>query len=219
MSITHDDMIAGQAVYSRRMLGIYDLLVLGLSCRCIWRCPASQMLAQYNACVSGNHLEVGVGTGYFLDKCRFPVENPRLVLADMNESCLAATAERVARYQPQTVRWNVFDPPPFGGSKFDSIGLNFVLHCLPGALAEKAVVFDHLKEVLNPGAVLFGSTILTQGVKRNFAARRLMGFYNRKRIFSNADDSLDELQRILSARFTQSTIEVSGCVAQFQARI
>ncbi len=29
-------------------------------------------------------------------------------------------------------------------ARFDSIGLNFLLHCLPGTLREKAIVFDHL---------------------------------------------------------------------------
>jgi hypothetical protein len=237
MPITHDDMLAGQAVYSPRMLAIYDLLVLGLSCRCIWRCPSSRMLAQYNNCVSGNHLEVGVGTGYFLDRCRFPVERPRLVLADLNTECLAATAHRVSRYQPQRVQWNVFEPmstartldaganPPnadelAGGlAPFDSVGINFVFHCLPGNLPAKGVVFDQLKTVMNPGAVVFGSTLLTHGVRRNFLARRLMTFYNGKKIFTNNEDSLDDLRQILSARFARYTVEVVGCAALFEAYV
>jgi hypothetical protein len=71
----------------------------------------------------------------------------------------------------------------------------------------------------NAGAVLFGSTILAQGVPRNFLARRLMSVYNRKRIFSNAADSLDDLRRMLSDRFARHTLEVRGCVGLFTAHV
>ena len=33
-------------------------------------------MALYQASVSGNHLDVGVGTGYFLDHVRFRVDGP-----------------------------------------------------------------------------------------------------------------------------------------------
>jgi hypothetical protein len=38
MNVSPEQVAAGQAVYTKRMLGIYDLLVLGLSNRLIWRC-------------------------------------------------------------------------------------------------------------------------------------------------------------------------------------
>jgi hypothetical protein len=86
------DTRAGQAVYSRWTLQLYDLYVLGLSCRLAWRCPASALLPHYDAHVSSHHLDVGVGSGYFLDRCRFPVPRPAIVLLDLNEAshCLGA---------------------------------------------------------------------------------------------------------------------------------
>ena len=68
------DTAPGQAVYRPWVLYAYDLYVLKLSCSLAWRCPASELLEQYNRLISGKHLDVGVGTGYFLDRCRFPVE-------------------------------------------------------------------------------------------------------------------------------------------------
>ena len=62
MPISSEDVEAGQAVYSRRVLGIYDILVLGLSNRWIWKCPTKHLLEHYNRCLSSNHLDVGVGT-------------------------------------------------------------------------------------------------------------------------------------------------------------
>ena len=73
MSITIEQVDAGQAVYTRRTLLAYDFVVLGLSNRFVWKCPTWQLEAHYNWHVSANHLDVGVGTGYFPDRCRFPL--------------------------------------------------------------------------------------------------------------------------------------------------
>ena len=210
---------AGQAVYSRRMLGWYDFIVLTVSNRWIWRCPTSRLLSWYDRHVSARHLDVGVGTGWFLDHCRFPVERPEITLLDLNENCLAAAAQRIQRYRPRTVRADVLRRIDLQGAMFDSIGVNYLLHCLPGDLAAKACVFDHLAEHLAPAGVLFGSTLLSEGAAHSWSARRLAAFYNRKRIFSNAHDRLDVLEHELNSRFCQVTIETRGSVAQFAARV
>lgn len=55
---------AGAAVYSKPLLSGYDLWVLGFSNTFVWRCPTRLLLEFYNEHISGNHLDVGVGTGY-----------------------------------------------------------------------------------------------------------------------------------------------------------
>jgi hypothetical protein len=85
------DVRARAAFFGRPVLAIYDALVLGLSCRFVWKCPAPSLLDWYNGHVSANHLDVGVGTGYFLDRCHFPSATPRIVLADLSESSLAGS--------------------------------------------------------------------------------------------------------------------------------
>ena len=55
MSADCDAVAAGQAVYDKRTLAIYDLLVLGLSNRWIWRCPTPVQLDHYNNNLSANH--------------------------------------------------------------------------------------------------------------------------------------------------------------------
>ena len=106
MTSTQQQVEAGQAVYSKSMLAIYDWLVLRFSNRLIWKCPSKQILALYDRHVTANHLDVGVGSGYFLDRCRFPTDRPRLGLMDLNPNCLDATANRAARYQPEVYRAN-----------------------------------------------------------------------------------------------------------------
>ena len=96
MTVTEEQVEAGQAVYSKSMLVIYDWLVLQFSNRLIWKCPSKQILALYDRHVTANHLDVGVGTGYFLDHCRFLNVRTRLGLMDLNPNCLDAAARRVA---------------------------------------------------------------------------------------------------------------------------
>lgn len=211
------DVEAGQAVYTPRMLSVYDLWVLGISNRFIWRCPTPTILAWYDRHVTDRHLDIGVGTGYFLDHCRFPSGSPTLTLLDLNPNSLAATAARIARYSPETIRHNVFEPFQLNGQTFASVGINYLLHCLPGDIAAKQVVLRNAAEVLQPGGVLFGSTLLTLGVPRGYFARRLMSFYNSKGIFGNADDSLADLQQALSQLFSRVEIKTVGCAALFAA--
>jgi SAM-dependent methyltransferase len=184
----------------------------------IWRCPSARVLELYRKHLSGNHLEVGVGTGYFLDRSDFPTGRPRVALLDLNANCLDRTARRIARYAPEVYQANVLAPITIEARRFDSVCLNYVLHCLPGALPGKGIVFEHLKAMLNPGGVLFGSTVLRRGVHGNVPADMFMQFLNARRLFCNEHDELDGLVHTLEQHLTDVRIEVVGCVALFSGR-
>ncbi len=216
--VTCTDVEAGQAVYTRWTLAAYDFVALGVSNRLVWNCPTQRLLGHYNRHVTGNHLDVGVGTGYFLDRCRFPTPRPRVALMDLNAESLAFASARIARYEPECYRQNVLEPIPMNAGGFDSVGLNYLLHCLPGDVESKSVVFDHVAALMNPGAVLFGATLLQGGVPRKWIAQRLMDVYNRKGIFSNERDDLPSLNRSLRKRFKDVSVEVVGCAALFSGR-
>nr|WP_237457546.1 class I SAM-dependent methyltransferase [Pseudomaricurvus sp. HS19] len=176
------------------------------------------MLEQYDHLASDNHLDVGVGSGYFPDRCYFSSLKPRIALMDLNESSLAYTAKRIARFEPETYQRNVLEDMSVEGQPgFDSVGLNFLLHCVPGSMEYKAAIFRNCLTVMNPGAVLFGATILGQGVEPNRGARKLMAFYNRKGVFSNQQDSAAALEAQLKKYFCNVKVTVEGCVALFSA--
>ena len=219
MAMTAEQVEAGQAVYTKSVLASYDLLVLRFSNRFIWRCPSKRLLALYDRHVTANHLDVGVGTGFFLDRCGFPTARPRLALMDLNANCLEVAARRLARYRPEVYRANVLEPIRIEAPRFESIGLNYLLHCLPGTMRTKSAVFRHLKALLTPGGVMFGATLLHGGVQRNWAARRLMALYNAKGIFTNEHDALEGLKTVLSDHLTSVTVEVVGCAALFSGRV
>ena len=207
----------GSKIYSKKVLSVYDLFVLGFSNRWAWRCPTSAILEHYDRHISGNHLDVGVGTGYFLDHCEFPTDSPRIVLVDLNRNSLEVAAARLARYRPVTHVGDVFEPLRLDAG-FDSIGLNYVLHCLPGQMAGKGTVFGHLKSVLNENGVIFGTTLLGEGVPRNFLAETLTRIYNSKGIFGNAHDTMADLERSLAVHFSDFDLWGIGCAAFFVGR-
>ena len=81
------------------------------------------------------------------------------------------------------------------------------------------MVFENIKPILNSGGVVFGSTILSKGVETGFMASYLMDIYNQKGIFSNKEDSLENLQKILQQNFDDSSIKTIGSVALFWGRV
>ena len=102
-------------------------------------------------------------------------------------------------------------------ASFASVGLTYVLHCLPGRMSEKLAAIDHLRPLMANGAVLFGATILGRGVAPNRAARALLDLYNAKGVFNNREDDLASLSDGLRQRFETVEIESEGCVALFRA--
>src|SRR6185436_19329215 len=105
----------------------------------------------------------------------------------------------------------VLEPLQIEPADFESIAINYLLHCLPGNIPGKGIVFQSLKRLLKPGGVLFGTTILGQGIQRNFLAKTLMRVYNSKRIFSNLEDNASDLENVLKANFREYSISVVGC--------
>ena len=88
----------------------------------------------------------------------------------------------------------------------------------PGNLASKSIVFEHVKPLLRDGGVIFGATILGEGVRHNPLAKQLLKIYNAKGIFSNLSDRQSDLEAGLKAHFDEHTIDIAGCVALFSAR-
>jgi len=201
-------------VFNQRMLAYYDRL-LEFTCNRIWHCPIQRTLELYSQHLSSNHLEVGVGTGYFLEYSDLPGSQPRLALLDLSPYCLNRTAARLSRYAPEVYRADALAPIELSVRRFDSIAMNYVLHCMAGAFPEKGIAFANLKPLLNASGVLFGSTVLRHGVRCDLGARAFMRLYNARKVFCNLEDSLSGLRQALEKTFSNVRIEVIGCVAQF----
>lgn len=220
MDVAADDpTYAGQAVYTPGFLRFYDTVVLRFNGGLLWRCPPSRLVRLYDENVSSPHLDIGVGSGYLLDKCRFSTPSPEITLMDLNPSSLEAASKRIGRYGPKTLQGNALEPFELPPATFKSVGLNWLLHCMPGDIASKSVVFDHCKAVLAPGGVVFGSTVLTGGVRHTRRSRWMMRKLNDDGVFSNVEDDLEGLARELRSRFDSPALTVKGTVALFSARV
>ncbi len=204
----------GAAIYGRSTLAVYDALVLGFSNARAWRVPTTELLAMYNEHISADHLDIGPGSGYFLDRCAFPA-TPRLTLLDANAAALKFAATRLKRYAPILLEADVLQALPESLGRFDSIALNYVLHCLPGAIRTKGELFVRLAAHLQPGGRVFGATILAHGVSHTALGRALLRVYNASGVFSNRSDSLDELRAALTRAFVAHRLAVAGSVALF----
>jgi hypothetical protein len=154
------------AVYTPFTLSIYDMLVHGLSNRFAWRCPTRRLIALYRDNLSSHHLEAGVGTGFMLDRVG-TARLSRLVLLDANRNCLDRAGRRLARFKPELHQVNLLAPLALDLAPVDSVGLTYVLHCLPGRMSEKLKAIDHLRPLMSKGATLFGATILGRGIAPN----------------------------------------------------
>jgi hypothetical protein len=204
-------------VYNPLTLFVYDQFVLRFSNVCVWRCASQELLALYGRNVSDCHLDIGVGTGYFLDRVQFPSPRPAITLLDVNTTCLSAASRRIARYEPRVVRADALTPLPIVGP-FSSVGLCYLLHCLPGSIPSKAIVLDHIKTVMAPSARVFGATIVQGSAPRPWLTRQFLSIYNSIGIFSNIGDTIGDLEAELASRFNKVNVTLKGSVALFEAQ-
>lgn len=206
-----------QRYFNRLSLFFYDALLYGVISKYAWGSSTARLDAHYARYVSANHLEVGVGTGYLLDRVRFPTP-PRLALMDLSEQCLAATARRVARHAPQRYVQNILTPVTQQIAPFDSISVNYVMHCVPGDFKEKGIAFVHLAALLAPDGTLFGTTVLSLDERKNLLAWPFMWLMNALGVFNNRADSALDLEGSLRANFQVVQFDIVGVTAFFAVK-
>ncbi|AZZ93866.1 methyltransferase domain-containing protein [Hahella sp. KA22] len=207
-----------QRYFNPLTLAVYDLALFGFIDKYAWGCPTERVLRHYRDHLSANHLEVGVGSGYLLDHSTFPGKEPRLALMDLSESCLQKTSRRLTRYHPQCYRRNILQPIEIDAPGFDSIAVNYVMHCVPGHFELKGEAFGHLSQLLNEDGVLFGSTVLSVGVEKDMFTRLCMSSLNKAGVFCNEEDCATALHDVLRRYFNRVEMEIVGCVALFACR-
>src|SRR4051794_33941776 len=210
-----DPAYAGQREYTPLFLRIYDPVVLGFFTPVVWRCPTTRLVEEYRRHLSERHLDVGPGTGYFLDRAGLP-DGSRITLLDPNLNVLGHASRRLRRLDIATVEADVCKPLPVHGP-FDSAALNGVLHCLPGPLARKGAAVANVAAVLTPTGVLFGASILGLSGRHTWLSRTILKVNNRRGTFDNLRDTEEGLAEILEASFERVELETVGTMAIFAA--
>ena len=211
----NDPAYKGQAGYNPVMLAIYDPWVLGFMTRAVWHTRIAVGVDLYRKHLGHRHLDVGPGTGYFLEKAD-PPAGTQITLLDPNPHVLRHASRRLAALHPSTVEADVMKPLPVRGP-FDSAALSFVLHCLRGPMSNKAIAIRNVADVLTPDGVLFGGTVLGTSEPHSRSARLFLLAANKQGGFDNLGDTLDGLRGILSDTFQDVQVETEGSAALFAA--
>lgn len=206
---------AGAAAYTPALLRLYDAAVVYASNSLLWRCSRHVLLANYQANLGKRHLDLGPGTGWYIDHADQPLAS--LTLLDLNPNSLRAAATTLARYEPACVEGNVLEPLPSSITALDSVGANFLFHCVPGDWSVKGTAFERIAQVLSPEGVFFGASILGSGVRGSILARGVMRLYQRLGVFHNAEDTAAALRDALSKYFAHVDVQVVACAAVFRA--
>ena len=99
----------------------------------------------------------------------------------------------------------------FNGIK--SIGLSYVLHCVPGSLDDS--LNNLVKNIQQKHLVLFGSTVVPE--KTKILAKTELFFLNKLNIFNNENHNLEQLQKFSSNY--EHEIKKVGNVLLFKIKI
>jgi SAM-dependent methyltransferase len=210
-----DPAYRGQSDYTRSLLRLYDPVVLGVVAKAVWRCPTSRLVEGYRQHIRDRHLDVGPGTGYFLERSGLP-DRSRVTILDPNPNVLDHAARRLRRLDVTAVEADVLKPLPVDGP-FASAALHLVIHCLPGPMSRKAAAVANVAAVLAPTGVLFGASVLGTAGPQPWLSRRVLAAFNRRGAFDNLGDTEEGLREILAASFEHVELETVGSIAIFAA--
>ena len=206
----------GAAIYSRILLIFYDFWVLGISNAYAWRCCTKTVLLPFfRKHIGHNHLDIVVGTGYYPANANLPSDT-KITLLDLNQNSLKVAGRRIGEGTVRSLQHDVLEPLPVD-TKYDSISLFYLLHCMPGPVEWKTAIFGSLKNYLNADGTLYGCTILGTGVKHNAFGTYLINLCNKKGIFGNWADSEDGIAKALKESFEEVDVRVEGVVLLFTA--
>lgn len=219
-----DASARGGAIYSQSwLLTIYDWWVLWMVSSYAWACSVPKYtLPWFRSNVrKGRHLDIGVGTGYYL--ANTDLAGVQITLADLNQDSLDFTRDRLVgegKLQAADTRCILHDitqPLPKSCPKFNSISMYHLLHCIPGPVPAKTAIFAHLKHNLAPDGVVFGTTVLGKDVRHNLFGRLVMVGCNWKGIFDNWADGAEDFNDALREHFYDVETQVRGALFLWRA--
>ncbi|EFY89902.1 hypothetical protein MAC_04111 [Metarhizium acridum CQMa 102] len=204
-------------LYKTRRLLLYDYWVLGIVSTYAWGCPTSQYpLPQFRANIGKNHLDIGIGTGYYLRKGRIP-PTTKVTLLDIEKTALEFALKRCGRSDARAIVADILKPLPVE-DKFDSISMYYLLHCIPATIEEKCNIFSHIKNNMTPDGVIHGANVVARGVRKD---NRFAAHMRRKvveaGIFQNSEDNPYDFEHALRQNFHEVEVRVVGTVFMFRA--
>lgn len=203
-----------QRYFNPWLLQLYDLTLYNFISPVLWGCSKETLIKRYDSYCRDKHLEVGVGTGYLLYNCQAPIH--QLGLMDLSAACLNKTRRRLKHLSPDVWRRNILEPIEGVEEKFQSLSINYVMHCIPGSYTEKGIAFKHLKQFMTDDGILFGASIVKTDQSSVLAAG-FMALLNKLGVFNNTQETAEDLEDALRRHFRFVKVEPRSASALFIA--
>ena len=197
----------------------YDRIVNDFNCKHVWKCSTKNIIDNYQKNISNNHLEIGPGTGFFLNKKNTGINFKKLTLVDVNKDILQFSKKNLEQYYSniEILHSDLFSQKISESIYFESVGVNYVLHCVTGNLQTK---LDNLIDNLgNNKYNLFGASVICDPLHMNTIAEYELIFLNTLGIFNNNEDTYYELEEYLNNRNIKFSLKKQGYVAIFNMEI
>ena len=199
----------------------------------IWGVSTDHIQKQYQNYMSDIHLDIGVGSGYFLKRTTTTAHSSEgqlhrtITLVDVNprylKECKASLESYTTKVNCHAI--SIMGPGMQGflpRNHFESVGISLLFHHLPNTeKRSKWKALDNIIPLVKDDGVVFGSTIISgtdRQHKHRFLAKVLLVFNNAIGVFSNREDSLGTILANLNKRFLHVQYKVEGSVLLFEAR-
>ena len=210
MKSTYD----GQKTYTKKSLFFYNFRVLFFNNTFVWRCSTKNLLDQFRRYTSCNHLDIGVGTGFYLEKVKDKLVDVDLM--DLNNNCLNQVSYVLKDKTPNAYKIDILkDIEEKFYDKYDSVSFNYLIHCLPDN-NNKDLVFKNVSRMLKPNGVAFGATVVND--YKNKLAVKVSKKYNRIGKFDNEKDTYSKINEYLKSYFKDYKITQIGSVCLFSMK-
>ena len=178
----------------------YDRLVNEINCEKVWKCSPKYIIDNYRSNIDDKHLEIGPGTGYFLKKENLGMDFNKLTLVDVNSKILDYSKKNLLSDYPcvDVISYDLFNNKISSCVEFNSVGINYVLHCVPGNLQTKLdkLIYNLGDKKYN----IFGASVICDPLHMNPIAEYELMFLNAFGIFHNSGDTYEELNEYLIKR-------------------
>lgn len=177
---------------SKIILNNYDYLVNNINCKYVWKCDQQKIKKLYQKNITKNHLEIGPGTGYFLKDFQFD----NLIIMDINRDVLTESLINLKDNAKKitALNHNIFEENNMIDlDGVESVGLSYVLHCVPGRLNQS--MENMVNNINNSNPIYFGSTVLPS--KHIDMAMIEIQILNKLGIFNNMNHSEADIEEFL----------------------
>tara|TARA_Y100000991_G_C21955959_1_gene342079 strand:+ start:513 stop:1394 length:882 start_codon:yes stop_codon:yes gene_type:complete len=199
--------------FNQLIMKNYDFFVNHINCKYVWECDQRNIIDMYKKNIRSNHVEIGPGTGYFLKEHKFN----NLTLIDVNRDILLECKKNLEKNckNINIINKNVFEKNnKIALNNYDSLGINYVLHCVPNNLS---ISVDNLiNNIPKKNYKIFGSTVIPNRNTYNLASLEIF-LLNKMKIFNNKTHTFNDIESYVKKYLNYEIRRIgNSCLFEFE---